>query len=83
MLVDSKLVSIYIYIWRLNIHGTHVTANNSTNNNVMFCFISDWKIVCYNNFDHNALDKREKNILHHKLFGDKINQNCLKIDATH
>ena len=31
----------------LNIHGTHVTANNSTNNNVVFFFISDLKIVCY------------------------------------
>ena len=33
--------------------------------------------------DHNALDKRGKNILHHYLFGDKIIKNCLKIDATH
>ena len=29
----------------LNIHGTHVTANNSTNNNVFFCLS---KIVYYN-----------------------------------
>ncbi len=26
-----------------------VTANNSTNNNVVFFFVSDLKIVCYNN----------------------------------
>ena len=30
---------IYIYIYR-----THVTANNSTNNNVVFFFVSDLKI---------------------------------------
>ena len=24
-----------------------------------------------------------ENILHHHLFGDKIIQNCLKLDATH
>ena len=29
----------------------------------------------------NALDKRGKNILRHILFGDKIIQNCLKIDT--
>ena len=33
--------------------------------------------------NHNVLDKRGKNILHHYLFGDKTIQNCLKIDATH
>ena len=27
--------------------------------------------------------KERKNILRHNLFGDKIIQNCLKIDATH
>ena len=35
------------YIGCLNIHGTHVTANNSTNN--MFFSVSDLKIVNYNN----------------------------------
>ena len=29
--------------------GTHVTANNDTNNNVVF-FVLDLKIVCYNNY---------------------------------
>ena len=29
------------------------------------------------------MDKTGKNILHHYLFGDKIIENCLKIDATH
>ena len=33
----------------LNIHRTHVTANNSTNNNDVFFFVSDLKIVYYNN----------------------------------
>ena len=31
----------------LNIHGTHVTAND---NNVVFFFILDLKIVYYNNY---------------------------------
>ena len=34
----------------LNIQGTHVTANNSTNYNVMFFIVSDLKIVYYNNY---------------------------------
>ena len=34
----------------LKIHGTHVTANNSTNNNVVFFFVLDLKIVYYNNY---------------------------------
>ena len=29
----------------LNIHGTHVTANNSTDDNATFFFASDLKIV--------------------------------------
>ena len=33
----------------LNIHETHVTANNSTNNNVVFFLLSDWKIAYFNN----------------------------------
>ena len=33
----------------LNILGAHVTAINSTNYNVLFFFVSDLKIVCYNN----------------------------------
>ena len=32
---------------------------------------------------YDALDKRGKNILPHYLFGDKIIQKCIKIDATH
>ena len=34
----------------LDIHGTHVTVDNSTNNNVMFFFVLDLKIVYYNNY---------------------------------
>ena len=33
----------------LDIHGTHLTANNSVNNNVFF-FVSDLKIVYYDNY---------------------------------
>ena len=38
--------SIYIYIGRFNIYGAYVTANNS-NNNVVFFFVSDLKIVLF------------------------------------
>ena len=34
----------------LNIQGTQVTANNSSNNNVVFFFVSNLKIVYYNNY---------------------------------
>ena len=34
----------------LSIHGTHVTPNNSTNNNVVFFLVSDLKIIYYNNY---------------------------------
>ena len=34
----------------LNTRGTYVTANNSTNDNVLFFFVSDLKIVYYNNY---------------------------------
>ena len=34
----------------LNIHGTHVNAYNSTNNNVVFFFALDLKILFYNNY---------------------------------
>ena len=32
------------------VHVTHVNANNSTNNNLLFFFVSDLKIVYYNNY---------------------------------
>ena len=34
----------------LNIHVTHISANKFTNKNVMFFFVSDLKIVYYNNY---------------------------------
>ena len=34
----------------LNIHGTHLTANNPTTNNIVFFLVSDLKIVYYNNY---------------------------------
>ena len=46
---NSKKITAY-YIGYLNIHGTHVTAHNSTNNNIVFFFVSDLKIVYYNNY---------------------------------
>ena len=45
-----------INIGYLNIHGTHANhqkkknANNSTNYNVFFFFVSDLKIVYYDNY---------------------------------
>ena len=33
-----------------NIQGTHVAADISTNNNAVFFFVSDLKIVYYNNY---------------------------------
>ena len=38
------------YIGYLIIHRTHVTANNSINNNVVFFLVSDLKIVYYNDY---------------------------------
>ena len=39
-----------IYTVCLNIYGTHVTANNAANNNVVLFLISYLKIVYYNNY---------------------------------
>ena len=38
------------YIGCVNIHGTHVTANESAYYNVVFFFVSDLKTVYYNNY---------------------------------
>ena len=35
---------------RINIHGTDVTANKSTNNNVVFVVVADLKIEYNNNY---------------------------------
>ena len=43
-------VSINGYIGCLNIHGTHVTSNNSPNNNVVFIFVLVLKMVFYNGY---------------------------------
>ena len=43
--------SLYFFNIRcLIIYGTHMTANNSTNNKVVLLFVSDFKIVYYNNY---------------------------------
>ena len=36
----KSFLSFPLYIWCLNIYGTHVTANNSTNINVAFFLFS-------------------------------------------
>ena len=33
----------------ISVHGTHVIAYNATNKNAVFFFVSDLKIVYYNN----------------------------------
>ena len=43
-------LNIHGYIRRFNIHRTHVTVNDSSNNNVEFFLVSDLKIVCYKNY---------------------------------
>ena len=43
--VTNLLFNLLIYTRCLNIHRTYVTANSSTNNNVVFFFVSDLKIV--------------------------------------
>ena len=42
---QTLFMPIYISIRYLGIHGTRVTATNSTNKNVVFFFVSDFKIV--------------------------------------
>ena len=43
-------IDLLLNIGCLDIHGNHVTANNSTNDNVVFFFVSDLKIAYYNNY---------------------------------
>ena len=43
----SKKLTAHHFIGCLSIHGTRVTSNNFTNNNVFF-FVSDLKILFYN-----------------------------------
>ena len=43
------LLTQYIYVGCLNIHGIHVSANCSTNNNAVFFYVSDQKLVYNNN----------------------------------
>ena len=38
-------MSNFVHIGCLNIYGTHVTANTSPNNKILFFFVSDLKIV--------------------------------------
>ena len=78
-------MNIYSYYIRcLNIHRTHVTANNSANN-VVFFFISDLKIVYNNNYQSlitMPLIREEKIFCVTSYLETKIIPNCLKIDAT-
>ena len=41
---------IFYHLGCLNKHETHVTANNSTNNSIVFFLVSDLKIVYFNNY---------------------------------
>ena len=48
-------------------------------------FFQIWKYytITIINSRSQFLGQERKNILRHDIFGDKIIQNCLKIDATH
>ena len=62
-LIQDLNSCICAYIKGLNVHGTHVTANNSASNYAIsfFCFRSKNSILKQLSiFDHNALDKRGK-----------------------
>ena len=39
-----------MHIGCLSLYGIHLTANNFTNNNVVFFFVSDLKMAYYNNY---------------------------------
>ena len=67
-----------INIGCLDIHGTHVTANNSINNNIVFFSYFRFEKVYYNNYSSSITTPwtTEENILHHYLFENKIIQNC-------
>ena len=69
----------------LNIRGTYVTANNSTDDNVLFFLFQIWKQYTITTIypPSQCVGQERKNILPHYLFEDKIIQTCLKIDATH
>ena len=83
--IEMFLLFIFVFFSRcINIHGTHVTTDNSTNNN-MFFFVSDLKIVYYKNYQSLITMPRTrdgKNNLHHYLFGYKIIQNLCKQNLT-
>ena len=67
----------------INIHGTHVTANNSTNKNIEFFFCFRFENSMLLIFDRHVLGRGEKIICVTTYLEIKIIQNCLKIDATH
>ena len=79
-------VSEYIVFQGLSIHVTYMTPDNSTKNNVVFFFVSGLKIEWYNNYQYRIAmywTREKKYNFNHKLFGNKIIQNTLKIDETH
>ena len=43
-------IQTYIHTGCLDIYGTNVPANNSSNNDVVFFLVSDLKIEYYNNY---------------------------------
>ena len=50
IIITIGSIDLSIYLWWLNIHGFYMTANNSTNNNVVFHLFLNLKIVYYNNY---------------------------------
>ena len=43
-------VTAQLFLLTHYIHGTYVAANNSSNDNTVFIFVSELKIVYYNNY---------------------------------
>ena len=74
-----------VYTKCLNTHRTHETVYNSSNDNVEFFFVSDSKIIYYNNYYSSITIPwtGEENILPHYLFGSIPITLCLKIDTVH
>ena len=77
-------IYVYIYICMYKLSQYTWDPCDLSNNNVVFIFVSDLKIVYKNNYYFSIImpwTRKEQYFA--SQFGDKILQNCLKIDATH
>ena len=60
-----------------------MTAYNSINNNVFFFFNSALKIVYFKNYLSSIIIPWTREEKYFALFGEKIIQNCPKINGTY